>query len=732
MARFTSGRGAAAPLLLAASLMVAGTAAANDGDHDKDDRTPSSPSGCHLGNGIKHVFYLQFDNVHLRRDNPNVPSDLEQMPNLLNFLIDNGTVFTRHHTPLISHTATDILTALTGAYGDRMGVPIANSLPFFRTTDTTSLGGGTAGTVAFPSSFGYWTDPLQATHRVKGQLVFEPEMPRTPLMVGKDGKTFPAPWAPFTRAGCDVGAFSLANIELENTTTDLVSVFSSNPTLLALAQNENNTNSAKAIADFEGIAIHCAKGSKLCAAGVPDLLPDEPGGYTGFNALFGNFMVAPAINGGKGFVNDLNGNPVADSHGNLGFPGFDPSPAQTLGYAAAMFEAGVQVVYTYIADAHDNNFLANNPEQTFGPGEAGYVQQLKMYDDAFGKFFARLKQDGITKENTLFIVTADENDHFVGGSSSPANCDGVTTPCTYAAKGEVDIDLAQLLLTQRNNTTAFAVHNDDAPTVYIQHDPAGQTDQTTRTLERDVGMLVAFDTPKNLVVPVTKRLADHVEQNFLHMVTSDPNRTPNFIIFADDDFFISASTTPKTCSPIASCSVEESGFAWNHGDFQEQITHTWLGMVGPGVKAQGRFGEVFSDHTDVRPTLIALTGLTDDYAHDGRVLFEALEHRALPHTLDSDQKLLNELAEAYKAINAPRGVLGRKTLGISTRALKGDDATYAALEARLTDITNRRNAIAEEMIEILEGAAFHHQEVNPGQARRLIERANELIDSVEE
>ena len=31
-----------------------------------------------------------FDDVHLRRDNPNVLSDMEQMPNLLNFLLDNG------------------------------------------------------------------------------------------------------------------------------------------------------------------------------------------------------------------------------------------------------------------------------------------------------------------------------------------------------------------------------------------------------------------------------------------------------------------------------------------------------------------------------------------------------------------------------------------------------------------------------------------------------------------
>ena len=83
---------------------------------------------CNLqssGNKIQRVIHITFDNVHLRRDNPNIPSDLEQMPNLLNFLLQNGTVTGNHHTPLISHTATDILTALTGTYGNRMGVPVA-------------------------------------------------------------------------------------------------------------------------------------------------------------------------------------------------------------------------------------------------------------------------------------------------------------------------------------------------------------------------------------------------------------------------------------------------------------------------------------------------------------------------------------------------------------------------------------------------------------------------------
>src|SRR5262249_52147078 len=151
---------------------------------------------------------------------------------------------------------------------------------------------------------------------------------------------------------------------------------------------------------------------------------------------------------------------VADSHGNPGFPGFDPLASQTLGYAATMLEAGVPVVYLYISDAHDNegqsiSGVSPGVETTFGPGEQGYVNQLAAYHDSFGKFFPRLKNDGITKENTLFVITADENDHFVGGPPSPAGCDGVHIACTYAKKGEVDADLSLVYATEFGNTTPF-------------------------------------------------------------------------------------------------------------------------------------------------------------------------------------------------------------------------------------------------------------------------------------
>src|SRR5579871_5482408 len=86
----------------------------------------NSPSGK-----IKHVVYVEFDNVHFTRDNPNVPSDLEQMPNLLNFIEQKGTLDAGDHTVLISHTANDILTTQTGLYSDHQGIFIGNSFGVF-------------------------------------------------------------------------------------------------------------------------------------------------------------------------------------------------------------------------------------------------------------------------------------------------------------------------------------------------------------------------------------------------------------------------------------------------------------------------------------------------------------------------------------------------------------------------------------------------------------------------
>src|SRR5262249_16071783 len=420
MKRIQSALAATVSCVIAASLSSGTAHAANGGCHLQ------SPAGQ-----IKHVFYLQFDNVHFRRDNPHVPSDLEQMPHLLSVLTGGGTLLNTHWTPLISHTSVNILTSLSGLYGDRMGIPIGNSLRYYNPDGTTNG----------MSSFAYWTDPVAA-------FGSQPATDTTPEMIGEDGKIAPAPWAVFTRAGCDVGAFSIANMELENIGIDITTVFGAG----SPEAQEAASNPAKAQADFLGIAIHCAQASSLCTNGNLDHLPHHPRGYSAFNVLSGNANVQPAISPG-GPVKDLDGNVIKDSQGNPGFPNlFYPSASQTLGYAATMFEAGVPVVYTYISDAHDNHFTGSG---TFGPGETGYEQQLHDYDAAFDKFFGRLQAHNITTPHTLFVVTADENDHFVGSAPTPSTCDGVTTACTYAHIGEITGDLSRLVASQRSDTTPF-------------------------------------------------------------------------------------------------------------------------------------------------------------------------------------------------------------------------------------------------------------------------------------
>src|SRR5262249_30652225 len=182
----------------------------------------------------------------------------------------------------------------------------------------------------FTSTFGYWNHIIPDG---------------APLMVNELGKIAPAPWVAFTRAGCDVGNVSVANTVLENNTTDVVDVFGA-------GSPESNETPAQKTADFVGIAIHCAKGSaSICAAPdanpKSDPLPDEPGGYAGFSALYGHKNVAPAINGGSTAMTDLLGNNLN------GFPGFDGRfPAVTRPYVAKMLDAGVPVVYGYVSAPH--------------------------------------------------------------------------------------------------------------------------------------------------------------------------------------------------------------------------------------------------------------------------------------------------------------------------------------------------------------------------------------------
>jgi hypothetical protein len=686
---------------------------------------PADPAGgCTFANGIKHVIQIQFDNTHFLRDRGNVPSDLEQMPHLLNFIRGNGTLLTNDHTVLISHTATGILSTLTGVYPDRMGQPVSNSFRYFKTDGTTRTG----------VSFAYWTAPL-----------FDPAgstTDLTPEMINENGKIAPAPWVPFTRAGCDVGVIGTANTVLENTAIDIPTVFGpSSPEAAEVAANPG-----QAFADFVGLGVHCAQGSSVCGASTharPDLLPDEPGGYSGYSGLFGAKYVNPVIHPGAPMTN-LDGQPIQDSTGHLGFPGFDGMfPTNSLSWVAKMQESGIPVTYAYISDAHDGHGNSGSIHFAYAPGEAGYVQQLHDYDVAFGQFFDRLAADGINKSNTLFLFTVDEGDHFAGSQPNNPSCDGVTVACDYGTNpvGEINGDLRRMIYTQFGDSTLFSVHSDDAPTVYVNGTPTqpirDQADPAVRNLEREMSQLnwlnpYTGQVQHNIMVA----LADHTEMKTLHMVTADPFRTPTFTPFADPDwfFFATGGTTPATCATPAACAFipgrTSQSFAWNHGDIQDEIASTWAGYVGPGIKNLGDDNSVWTDHTDHRPTMLTLLGLKDDYQTDGRAVTQIADENALPVSLRVHHPSVEKLADSYKQLMASFGSFSMYTLVASTHALSSNsagDTTYNDIENQLVTLTDQRNALAADIRAGLNSAQFDGVKLSENQIKAWTQAADDLI-----
>jgi hypothetical protein len=768
---------------LASALCVAGAAApglasaarpASAAGHQ------AAPSGCRLAHGIKRVVQIGFDNVHFFRDNPNVPSDLEMLPNLLHFLEDNGTFLSNSHTPLIAHTGDDLMTTATGLYGDRQGIPISNSYQTYNPDGTTD-----------PASvFTYWTDPVydEAStpapgHDTNPNLVYSPTPPATTSPPVKPDTVTPAPWVPFTEAGCNVGEIATVDQELENPSPDLADVFGPNSPEVQQLNADPDPYKDPEVADYIGLAVHCAKGSAFCAdaeavkygqtapshTAVPDLLPDQPGGYAGYQALFGHKYIAPQLGAGTpDLIHD--GYQVTNAQGNLvdlfgneidgayltdypGFPGYDGiNAAQSLAYAADMLENGVQVTNIYMADLHGNQYIPGmtacaDAPAALGSGSACYIDQAQYYNKAFGIFFQRLAQDGITPQNTLFVVSSDEGDHEAGANvgraiePTPASCDGATvsgdtvTPdveCTYPAGsfGELDANVTGLLATQQGNTTPFSLEPDTAPEFYLTGNPAPDT-PVVRTFEHAVANITAANPYTGTTQKIDNYLADPTEEAILHMVNADPARTPTLAMFAKPDYYLD--TGPTTCS--GSCVTQDTGYAWDHGDYAAEINTNYVAFVGPGVRhlgldgpaadqgttssgpdsgqitvADDHFPGPWADETDIRPTIMYLTGLRDDYKHDGRVITQILSQ---PNQALSAPGVTS-LGECYKQLNSSVGDFAAYTLQADTNAVNSSspgDQAYLRTDKALRGLEVARDRLAGQVKGELEAAAFDDRPV---------------------
>ncbi|HEX5449647.1 MAG TPA: hypothetical protein VFW85_06275 [Gaiellaceae bacterium] len=795
----------AAIAVLAAACTVLAVVAATV--HASKSNAATATSGCQLGNGIKHVVDIVFDNVHFNRDNPSVLSDIEQMPALKDFITQNGTLLSNNHTPLIGHTANDLVTNFTGLYGDRQGMNVGNSYYAF-----TSSGGVTPER----SVFSFWTGGGADSFP---QMDYSATVPPT----SNGTTTPPAPWVPYTRAGCNVGAVSSVNLELENVNPDIANVFGASSPEQAQTAADSDSFKDQETNDYLGVAIHCAQGNAVCedakavkygqttptSSAVGDILPDEPGGYTGYQALFGHKYLQPVLagaanSGGNRTFSNGDSFPVTDAAGNLtdlsgteldgqyaktpGFPGFGPITAgQSLAYTADMLESGVPVVYSYISDVHAVSSADAgpcSPASTYkgkpdigyadGPGDNCYYQTTASYNQAFSTFLKRLADDGFTPKNTLFVFGADEGDHFSGaneGRAQTPSCTGtpLTTSyiCNYAVGqvGEVNAAVHGLLQYETNNTTPFA-SEPQGESVYVT---GNQPEPVVRQLERDFGSITVNDPFDGATEPATKWMVDSTGEEQLHFSNADPARVPTFSVFPIPDVYFSVGTSdssPKcltgttAATAPTNCVKITNQYAWNHGYYAPEINNTWIGLVGPGVKTLGIDGSdaangpnssgdankgttldtqidnkgTWADQADVRPTIMALTGLKDDYIGDGRVLTEDLSIKPGKTAQGQFQKL----AVCYKQLNSSVGEYGTDVLLAETAALKSgsasDDSAYEAVLAKIKALGSKHDALATKIRTALFDAEFNNTTVKAGgdlvnQCQGLIDQAKSLASS---
>jgi hypothetical protein len=182
--------------------------------------------------------------------------------------------------------------------------------------------------------------------------------------------------------------------------------------------------------------------------------------------------------------------------------------------------------------------------------------------------------------------------------------------------------------------------------------------------------------------------------------------------------------------------VVQITFAYNHGDYAAEIDTNWLGIAGPRVKNLHLDGTAASkgpnsagpdsgqvtvpgshttgtwiDETDIRPTIIYLTGLKDDYEHDGRVITQILTH---PNSALS-AKGVTALGECYKQLNSSVGEFGTATLQAATKGIESNsNATYKATDKALRNLDVARDNLAGHIKGDLEAAAFENTPVpNP-------------------
>ena len=116
------------------------------------------------------------------------------------------------------------------------------------------------------------------------------------------------------------------------------------------------------------------------------------------------------------------------------------------------------------------------------------------------------------------------------------------------------------------------------------------------------------------------------------------------------------------------------------------------------------------DETDIRPTLMYLAGLRDDYEPDGGVITQILAKANAALSAPG----VSQLGACYKQLNSSVGEFGTDTLIASTSAIESTspgDEVYTETEQELTSLDQLRDTVAGRIKQSLEAAAFANEPV---------------------
>ena len=386
------------------------------------------------------------------------------------------------------------------------------------------------------------------------------------------------------------------------------------------------------------------------------------------------------ITGGNACVNDTSGDPITDPLGNCGFPGFDGMLAKnTLGYVAAMQEARraghvrlhLRRARSPRADARDRlvlqlgDWTGRDRAQAAAEPTTTTPSRRSSSDLAAARHHAEEHAVRHHGRRGRPLRRRDRRTPQAGGNWLVYDHTHVHERSARARRTRSARSTSNMnaLLPAGQSHRPFDASTSTTRRRSTSTASPARTDPAVRKLERDVGALTLARSVRpergGVVQTVPFTQASPTRSKRRRCTWSTPTRSGRrrSRCSANPDFFFTG--VESVFCGVHQCVTRS--FAWNHGDIQDEIGNTWLGFVGPGVRTNGVDSTTWTDHTNVRPTILSLArpeGRLRRRRPRAHRRVELRGYAAGRRTLTACARLM----AAYEQVNASFGNFSKYTL----------------------------------------------------------------------